>query len=139
MLRHSGGTWYGQLMMSSATLKTETATLCVNIGQLQQKLGRKTIAFDDAHKLWDTVYKPKARSLAAGMLSYVPSDDPKISGDPTRLIIEGQSGTQYRYFKPDSVACIEEIFSERLASHHLSTVVNQLHRLTDYLSAEAEA
>jgi hypothetical protein len=124
-------------MTSPAILKTETSTLCVNIEQLKQTLGTKTITFDDAKQLWDTVYKPKARKLAEAMLSYVPADDPKIGGDPTHLIIEGRSGTQYRYFKPDSVACIEEVFSEPLATHHLSTVVNQLHDLTNYLPTEA--
>jgi hypothetical protein len=111
-------------MESPASLKAETEALCLDIEQLGKKLGAKTITFDVAEELWRSAYRPKARALAEAMLSYVPSDDP-------RIIVEFQAGHQ-RVMKSDAVICIEASLSEGLASVHLCTVVKQLRGLTDY-------
>ena len=118
-------------MNSPATLKAETAALCLNIEQLEEKLRGKTIAFDDAQRLWSTAYRPKARILAEAMLYYVPSNDQRIS-------VEFESGGR-RDIKSDAVNYIEEPLSEELASIHLSTVTKQLRDLTSYLPTEATA
>ncbi len=118
-------------MSHPATLKAETEALCHDIKQLKQKLGTKPIAFGDAQRLWNSVYRPKARILAEAMLSYVPSGDPCI-------MVEFEAGDR-RVIKSDAVNCIEVPLSEELASVHLGTVMNQLRDLTNYLPSEAGA
>jgi hypothetical protein len=117
--------------IAPATLRTETETLCPHLERLEQQLRAKTIAFDEAKQLWDSDYRPKARTLAEAMLSYVPNNDPGIG-------VQFQSG-DLRICDPDAVKCIEERFLEATACAHLSTVRNQLRKLTRHLPIEAKA
>lgn len=118
-------------MESPSTLKTATAALCLDLKQLEEKLRAQTIAFDDAQRLWDSSYRPKARLLAEAMLSYVPSESPCI-------MVEFEAGNQ-RVIKSDAVNCIEAPFSKELAPTRLFTVSNQLNDLMNYLPTEADA
>ena len=116
-------------IMKPLTLKAETETLCHGIEELEQRLGAKTIPFDDAKRLWNSEYQPKARILAESLLPYVPSE---------HLLVDYQD-RDWRVVRSDVVTNIAAPLSEELASGQLCAVVKGLRRLTDYLPTEADA
>jgi len=112
-------------MESPSALKADTEALCINLQQLEEQLRAKTISFDEAQRLWNSTYRPKARLLAEAMLSYVPSGDP-------RIIVQSQIGDQ-RVIQSDAINCIEGRFSEELAAIQLLTIRDQLRKLANDL------
>lgn len=119
--------------MNTRTLKAEIETLCLDIEQLKQILGAKSIPFDEAERRWISDYRPKARSLAEGLLPYLADRDRMVDYRiGTRHLISAGPGY-------DLMVSIEAALSEELASPHFDTLVRQFRALSNYLPTEVDA
>jgi hypothetical protein len=111
--------------MAHAELTDEVEQLRQSLLAHAQAYRVDSTKFDELEQLWNSTLQPQAHALAERMLSYVPSDDPRVQ-------IEYQHGPERRLKSSDLIGIDAPITREN-AAIHLEAAAKSLAALALYL------